>query len=81
MKDMLDARVKSRVSVIGFVTCLGAPAALCSSLAGDLGRLWVYTGPYMVVFGDSNVSQGLEIQPCFSLAAGPGPNCLTHLAS
>lgn len=78
---MLDAHVKSRASVMGSVTCLGVPATLCSSSAGGLGHLWVYMCPYVVVFGDSNVSQGLEIQPCFSLAAGPGPNCLTHLAS
>lgn len=78
---MLDARVKSRASVMGSVTCLGAPATLLNSSAGGLGCLWVYTRPYFVVFGDSNVSQGLEIQPCFSQASGPGPNCLTHLAS
>lgn len=36
---------------------------------------------YVVVPGDPCVSQGLDSQPYRSLATGPGPNCLTHLAS
>lgn len=36
---------------------------------------------HVVVLSDPCVSQGLESQPCRSLAAGPGPSCLTHLAS
>lgn len=38
-------------------------------------------GPHVVVLGDLRVSQGLEIQPCCSLAMGLGPNCLTQLTS